>query len=86
MANNAQNHLGLQPDFRLISQCHQILAGELRNIPNIPQYHAANAILDQLRLLNGRLKGIDKRLGRIDIRLGEIDGRLDTMVTAMRIG
>lgn len=55
------------------------MAGELGRIPNIPQFHAANAILDQIRLPNGRLKGIDKRLG-------EIDDRLDTMVTTMRIG
>jgi hypothetical protein len=87
---------GPQPDFHLMSQCHQnlsgnhqnlagyhqTLAGEFGKIPNLPQFDA-NAILDQLRLLND---GINGRFDEINVRLGGIDDRLDTMTTTMRIG
>jgi hypothetical protein len=84
MADNVQNPPGPpQPDFQLISQTHhnvadshqalagthQTLADELGKIPNLPQFHDPNAILDQLRqirdglcAMNGRLDGIDERL------------------------
>jgi uncharacterized phage infection (PIP) family protein YhgE len=85
MTNNVQNPPGLQPDFHLISQTHQNLAGghqtladELGKIPNLPQFHDSNVILDQLRRINDRLDGMNDRLDGMSDRLDGMNGRLDT--------
>ena len=91
MANNIQNPPGPQPDFHLISQTHQNLAGghqnlagdhqtlanELGKIPNLPQFQDPNVILDQLQQINDRLGGMNTRLDGIDGRLNGIDDRLN---------
>jgi hypothetical protein len=83
---------GLQPDFHLISQTHQnlasghqTLADELGKIPNLPQFHDPNVILDQLRRINDRLDGMNGRLDGMNERFDGIDDRLDTMAVSLQI-
>jgi hypothetical protein len=77
MANNAQNPLGPQPDFAVISRSHRILADEMDKVPNTPQFDAGAAILRELRAMEQRMNA------KMDIIEQRANARMDTVEQGM---
>lgn len=79
----AQSQIRPQPDFRVISDCHQTLAVEMRKVPDMPQFDLGNAILAELQGMNARFDRIEARLGRIETRLDGMETRLTGVETRL---
>jgi hypothetical protein len=57
----AENRLQ-QPNFQLITQCHQSLAAELSKCRNIPAFDGAAAILAAIQQLGLKIDGLELRM------------------------
>jgi len=82
MANNAQNLVGPQPDFTLMSQIGHTFADEVAKIPNTPQLALGNDILARLDQINDRLNTAVREINtKLDTAVEEINIKLDTINT-----